>query len=193
MSDQSDQSEQPSAAPPAPGRERRRGRQTVGDMVRSMLVVLALVLVVVALRGGDGPGERVRPFDYSGALASAREQAPYEVLAPVGLPAEWTPTSARSGRDGDTFTWHLGFVTPAGDYAGLEQGDGDPEAFLDAVADGGRDAGTTRIDGLRWRRVEGGSPEQRVLVLEGEAVTTLVGGGAAWAELRALARTLRTS
>lgn len=170
---------------------RRRGRETVGDMVRSLLVVLVLVAVVVALRGGDGSERETRPLDYSGTLASVRDRAPYEVLAPIGLPDTWVPTSARGGRAGEAVTWHLGFVTPAGDYAGLEQSDGDPEAVVASVAEDGSDAGSTRIGGASWRRVEGGSPEQRALVLESDAVTTVVAGGASWAELRELARSLQ--
>jgi hypothetical protein len=175
------------ATPPSRG----RGKQTVGDMVRSLLVVLVLVFVVVALGARDNSGEGVRPLDYSGALAQARDEATYDVLAPIGLPDTWVPTSARTGRDGDAVTWHLGLVTPAGDYAGLEQRDGDPEAAVADVADGGDDAGTVAISGLRWRKVDGGDPEKHALVLDGEAVTTVVAGSASWAELETLARSLQ--
>jgi hypothetical protein len=160
-------------------------------MVRSLLVVLVLVFVVVALNARDDSGDDLRPLDYSGALAQARGQASYDVLAPIGLPDSWVPTSARTGRDGDAVTWHLGFVTPSGDYAGLEQSDGDPEALVAAVAQGGDAAGTVAVGGLRWRKVDGGRPEKHALVLEGEVVTTAVAGGASWAELETLARSLQ--
>ncbi|MEO7980554.1 MAG: DUF4245 domain-containing protein [Sporichthyaceae bacterium] len=168
-----------------------RGRKTVGDMVRSLAVVLVLVFVVVALNARDDGGETLRPLDFSGALAQARSSAPYDVLAPIGLPGSWVPTSARTGRDGDAVTWHLGYVTRAGDYAGVEQGDGDPGSVVAAVADGATPDGTATISGLRWRRLDGGRPEKRALVLDGEAVTTVVAGGASWAELTALARSLQ--
>jgi hypothetical protein len=176
------------APPPAP---RGRGRQTVGDMVRSLLVVLVLVFVVVALRPGDGGDGGPRRLDYTGTLAQARDSAPYDVLAPVGLPDSWVPTSARTGRDGVAFTWHLGLVTPAGDYAGVEQSDGDPEGLVAEVAEGGDDAGTVTIGGARWRKVDNGDPEKHALVLEGDAVTTVVAGGASWSELTELARSLQ--
>ena len=173
---------------PAP---RGRGKQTVGDMVRSLLVVLVLVFVVVALNAQDDSGEKLQPLDYSGTLAQAQDTAPYDVLAPIGLPDSWVPTSARTGRDGDAVTWHLGLVTPAGDYAGVEQSDGDPEALVGDVADGGDYSGTVTISGLRWRKVDGGRPEKHALVLDGDAVTTVVAGGASWSELATLARSLQ--
>ncbi len=56
-------------------------------MVRSLLVVLVLVLIVVALNIQPEPENEVRRFDYTVALEQARDSAPYDVLAPVGLPS----------------------------------------------------------------------------------------------------------
>lgn len=179
--------EHPPAGPPRKG----RGRQTVGDMVRSLTVVLVLVFVVLALNLRLNHGGQVQRFDYTGVLQQARQSAPYDVLAPIGLPDSWRATSARTGRTGDAVTWHLGFVTRAGEYAGVEQSDGDPQAVVDAVAADGTAAGTVTVDGLRWRRVEGGHPERRALVLDGDAVTTVVAGRASWYELRELAGALQ--
>jgi hypothetical protein len=173
------------------GRGRRRGFETTGDMVRSLLVVLALVFVVVALNARPHPDSEVRRFDYSGVLTQARDRAPYDVLAPIGLPDTWVPTSARTARTDEEVTWHVGFVTPDGDYAALEQSDGDPERFVDRFSDDGADAGRVEIGRATWRRVEGGDPEPRALVLEGGAVTTVVAGNADWAELRVLAASLQ--
>ncbi|MGH8940236.1 MAG: DUF4245 family protein, partial [Actinomycetes bacterium] len=106
------------AAEPQP--TRARGRETVGDMVRSMVVVLVVVGVVVALALRDEPEDPVREVDVAGPLAAARAAAPYDVKGPVGLGDGWRATSVRSGSDGGAFGWHVGFVTPAGDYAGLE-------------------------------------------------------------------------
>ena len=176
-----------------PVARRRRGRETAADMVRSLLVVLVLVFVVVALNAQPEPDQEVRRFDYTAVLAQAREQAPYDVLAPVGLPRSWRATSARTGRDGDAFTWHLGLVTPQDDYAAVEQSDGDPEGFLDHVVGAADAAGTVQIGGATWRRLEGGEHEPRALVLDAAPVTTVVAGGASWRELRALAAALPTS
>ena len=173
------------------GRAKRRGFETTGDMVRSLLVVLVLVFVVVALNVQRHPDSEVRRFDYSGVFSQARDQAPYDVLAPIGLPDAWVPTSARTTRAGAAVTWHVGFVTPADDYAALEQSDGNPAPFVRQFADGGDRAGSVVIGTATWRRVEGGDPEPRALVLERDAVTTVVAGNAGWAELRELAASLQ--
>jgi Protein of unknown function (DUF4245) len=173
------------------GGTRRRGFETTGDLVRSLLVVLVLVFVVVALTVRPHPASEVRRFDYSGVLVQARDLAPYDVLAPFGLPDTWVPTSARTAREGAAVTWHVGFVTPGDDYAGLEQSDGAPASFVAQLADRGVDAGTVEIGGATWRRVQGGDPEPRALVLRGDRVTTAVAGNATWAELRVLAASLR--
>jgi hypothetical protein len=179
-----------SGTPPPPPRSRGRGRQTVGDMVRSLVLVLVAVFVVLALTVRQHPDREVRRYDYTAALEQARQQAPYDVLVPMGLPDAWTATSARVGRDGDAVTWHLGLVTPDGDYAGLEQSNGRPQTLVSSVAADAEPAGTVTIDGLRWRKLDNGRPERRALVLEGEAVTTVVAGGASWRDLRTLADAL---
>lgn len=179
------QATEPAGAPPS-----GRGRATASDMVRSLLLVLVVVFVVLALTVRQRPDPQVRRYDYTAVLAQARQQAPYAVLAPVGLPGTWRATSARTGLDGRAVTWHLGFVTPGGDYAGLEQSDGPARALLSSVAADARPAGTVTIDGLRWRKLEGGRPEKRALALDGEAVTTVVAGGAPWRDLRRLADAL---
>ena len=164
-----------------------RGRKTVGDMVRSLAVVLVLVGVIVAFNVVQEPDELVPQVDYPAALAEARLQATYDVLDPEPLPAGWRISSARTDASGDGVHWHVGMVTPSEEYAALEQSDGDRDALLDEVAAGGRSAGTVQVAGQPWRRLEGGEPEEHALVRAEDGVTVLVAGSASWRELRELA------
>jgi hypothetical protein len=163
-------------------------------MVRSLGVVVAVVVVLVVLAAGPDR-DPVRTVDVSAPLAQARSQAAYDVLAPTGLDPSWRPTSARAERSGSSLQWHLGYVTPAGAYAGVEQSDvRDPSEvrrYVDRFVAGGRRGGTEQVGGRQWQRIEGGDPEPRALLLREGAVVTLVVGSASWAELSALAARLR--
>src|SRR5262245_7898930 len=79
---------------------RPRGRESAGDLLRSLAVVLVIVLAVLALGLGRHEGSSVSRVDLAGELAGARSVASYAVLGPVGLPAGWRATSARSTGEG---------------------------------------------------------------------------------------------
>jgi hypothetical protein len=160
-------------------------------MVRSLAIVLAVVAVVFLFANREAPPEKVREVGYSAQLAQTRATASYDVLAPVGLPSGWKATSARGLTDAGAVTWHLGFVTPAGGYAGLEQSDGPRQRFVDGFVHGAHPAGQVQIGGDTWQRLEGGAPEPRALLRRGNGATTMVVGNAGWAELRELAASLR--
>jgi hypothetical protein len=170
---------------------RRRGRESVGDMVRSLSLVLVVVAVVFLLTLRNEPEEKVTRIDYSAQLQAARHVAAYDVVAPVGLSRQWKATSASGDTDNGAVTWHLGFVTPADHYAGIEQSDGPARAFIDGHVAGASKAGVVTISGTPWQRLDGGKPERRALVLRGDGVTTMVTGSASFAELQQLASSLR--
>lgn len=171
--------------------DKPRVRASAGDLVRSLVLVLAVVAVILLLNARDERATVVRDLDFSGPLSQAQQAASYDVLSPVGLGQEWRATSVRLPREDGGLTWHVGFVTPRGDYAGLEQTDGPPpREFVDRFAEGSRATGDVRIGGRTWQRREGGEPEPRALVLRTDASTVVVAGSARWSELEALAGSL---
>ena len=177
-----------------PRAPRSQTRKTAGDMVRSLAVVMVLVGILVVFNVAEQPDPVVRDIDYTGAVDLARQQAPYDVLAPDPLPDGWRATSARTRPDGDGVTWHLGLVTARESYAGLEQSDtSDRRGFVDRFTSGATAAGTVDLGGRTWRRLEGGEPERRGLVRTDDGVVTVVAGGARWEELEQLAASLRGS
>jgi hypothetical protein len=175
-----------SASGPTP-----RGRETVGDMARSMSLVLVVVAVVVLLTVRANPQQKVQQVDYRLQLQETRRIAAYDVLAPVGLGDTWKATSARGDNVDGVVTWHLGLVTPAEHYAAVEQSDGPATAFVDDFVAGATRSGVVTVSGVRWQRLDGGKPERRALLLPGRGVTTMVTGSATFAELRTLASALR--
>jgi hypothetical protein len=178
------------AAVPPQGRAGR----TVGDMLRSMAVVLLLIGAVALITFRPSGGDEVRVVDYADELAGARAAAPYAVLAPVDL-AGYRATSVRFDATQDGTVWHLGFVSPLEEYVGLDQTDGPAEAFVDDLTEGAAQLGgsdaSVELAGRTWQRYdEGGDSEgERVrgLVTETGGATVVVSGTAGWAELEAMA------
>jgi hypothetical protein len=156
----------PSEAPPTAGAEpsthtaagepvirptgrRGRGAANVGDMVRSLIFVL---IAIVVLFGGflfvdyqyHGSGNLNRvDSDLAAEVPLVRLQAPFSLLAPVGLPHAWAPTSVTwaPASTGVPAVFHVGWVTPSSKFLDLEESDGDVAPLLSPyekspVADG---------------------------------------------------------
>jgi hypothetical protein len=160
-------------------------------MLLSMLLVCGGAALLWVFAPDDRPGEAVPTVDYTVPAATAARAAPYELLVPEGLPADWRATSVRYEPQGEFgATWRLGFHTGDEDYAAVAQADGDPEAFAAAVTLEAEDTGeTVRVAGRDWARYEGGRYD--ALVLAGPDVTTVVLGTAPVDGLAELAAALR--
>ncbi|WP_405005984.1 DUF4245 domain-containing protein [Kitasatospora purpeofusca] len=170
-----------------------RGRQTVRDMVLSMLAVGVVVWVGYLFLPHDADGDGVRPVDYRVAAATAKRAAPYPLLVPEGLSAKWRATSvtynAAATNNGKGNAWHLGFVTPSGQYAAVEQSDIARDDVLKATVAGGKPDGTEDIAGQAWERVQ--SPKARAITVQTGGATTVLTGTASYEELAELARALK--
>ena len=193
--------------------KRARGRETVGDMVRSMGLVLVVVAVMILLTFRLSPRDPVQTVELGPAVAEARQTAPYGVLVPRGLGEDWLPVSASTRVDAGATTWRIGWITPAEDFAAVGQSDQPTAAFVDAFASDAPAAGEAIIDGQRWARLGDPQAEERSLVrtaadtaadtadtaaadtaagggARDKAVTVVVTGTAAFAELEELAASL---
>lgn len=171
-----------------------RRRQTLADMARSLGLVLAVVGVVFLLAQPQrGASRRVRTVDFGADVRAVVGSAPYPVVAPTGLPTGWRATSSRASipeLPGGPVGLHVGFVTPAGRYAALEESNAPPEGFLVSLLSQGPTEGTVDIAGQPWerRRDRDGQPALRRTV--GGATVVLV-GTAGLGELGTLAGSLR--
>ena len=183
----------PAAAGTAPrptGRGNAHLRKTVGDMVRSMAVVLALVFVIVLLAWRPLP-DAVTEIDASPVVARAALQADFTVLDPSGLPESWRATSARwetTAESGDSLVLHVGYVTPSDEYAQISESRAASERYLGEQTSAGAPVGTREVAGQVWQEWE--SPDRSSLVLIDGGVTTVVSGTGGWDELESLVRAL---
>lgn len=176
----------PPAAAPAPG---RRGNQTVGNILRSLLPLVALVLLAVWLLWPHA-GSRVHAVDPTGDLRGAARVASYRVVSPQGLPEGWTPTSSRVDQPIESVvTVEIGYLTPGGRYARYVQSNLRTEELLAAQLPGATVDGTALVGTRTWQRYRTDRGET-ALVLPGPA-TLLVTGSAPTPDLTTLANALR--
>jgi hypothetical protein len=172
------------------GRPNARLRQTAWDMVRSMAVVLVVVFVIVLLAWRPQP-EAVKVVETVPTITLAAREAQFPIVAPADLGEQWRPTSVRWEPTEESLSepvLHIGYVTPADQYAQVVVGPVSAAAFLDEQTAGGIPTGTQAVGDVTWQRWE--TKDRRSLVLVDGEVATVVSGGAEWAELIALAESL---
>lgn len=180
--------DQPTTGQPTTGTAARprRGPQTLADMLRSLAVVGVAVAAVVLLL--PRPAEPLRePVDVAGAVEVART-AGLQVTAPA-VPGDWRPNDARYRDRGPAQvpTFHVGYVTGSGEYAGLEVTDAATPEWFDATTAHGTEVGTRVVEGRVWSERLSEDGRRRSLVLDAGQRATVVTGTATLDELVLLA------
>jgi hypothetical protein len=166
------------------------------NVIRGSVCLLGAAIIVVAVPIPHA-AEPVT-ISYAGDLAALARLAPYPAVAPAGLSASWQPVSsglAVGGANGaGTVTWQLGFMTPDGALATLEESNASPAAFIRRMTnDGNPNTALTpaSVDGQAWQLSSTPSRDQRSMYRTSPAGFTLVvTGNATWAQLRELAAAL---
>ena len=143
----------PFEAPERPAAPGRRVRGTWVDIVRTMIVVLAFVALIVLLV--PRPGQLPRPtVDVASAASGVEGQLGFAPIVPAGLPAGWTPTEAKERDTADgVSSFRIGYITPDGLYAGVDQAASVTKAWLKANQAGGSPVGQVTIDGVVWQQL----------------------------------------
>jgi hypothetical protein len=137
----------------------------------------------------------VKVVDYTDAVVQAKRVAPYTVLVPEGLSEQWRSTSVRLevSADPEVVHLHIGFVTPANQYVGLEESNGPAEEFVSVYTNGGTPISFVDAGGRSWQKTERvlGAKHQKSLVMYEANSTIVLSGTADWPELEQLAASLR--
>jgi hypothetical protein len=161
------------------GQPNRRLGQTVGDMARSLAVVLAVVGVVLLITWRPQP-DAVKVVDVDPFFALASDQAAFEPLRVPPALDGYRPTSVRwqaTAESSGESVWFVGYVTPSDGYLQISQSLASTEDFLLEQTANGLAAGELEIDGVIWDRYE--SDGRRSLVRQSD-VTTVVSGTESW-------------
>lgn len=157
----------------------------------SCLLAAAVVVVAVPMPHAAEPVT----ISYRGDLATLARLAPYRAVAPAGLPGSWQPVSsglAVGGANGaGTVTWQLGYLTPGGFLASLEETNASAAAFIRRMTNDGTALAPARLAGRTWSVAATPSRGQRSMYYTTAAGrTVVVTGNATWAQLRELAASL---
>ncbi|BEP12217.1 hypothetical protein acdb102_05280 [Acidothermaceae bacterium B102] len=171
--------------------DKKRGTEVVSDMLRSLAVVI-VVIIPLWLLIPHHTRQHVTVIDYSTELSQARRVSAHPLVAPAGLPSAWRPTSvSSSGGSGTPLVFHLGYVTPAGDYAALEESDGPVAGYL-VTLEGKtpQSLDSVRVGTASWQQLRG-TDGRLALVSTATPTTVVVKGTAKLAELETLAASLR--
>lgn len=171
-----------------------RYQRSAPGLIGAILVCLALIAAMwVLVRFQSAGGEDVEPaptVDYGEALADAREQAPFEVLAPVPPPQGWRATSVDFEVAGPLRTWELGFLTPDEEYVGLTQSNETTDAVVAGATRADQPGRPITIAGDQWQTLTSDEGET-ALVRVDEDVTVVVTGTAEQSSLVAFAESLQ--
>jgi hypothetical protein len=165
----------------------RGGAAALGCLLGAVIIVVAVPMPHTA---------QPATVSYAADQAKLARLAPYPAVAPAGLPASWQPVASGltvGGANGTgTVTWQLGFTTPDGLLASLEESNAPAAGFIRRMTNDGTALTSIDLNGQSWSRTNTPSRGQRSLYLTGAAgLVVVVTGNASWAQLRTLAASLR--
>ncbi len=109
-------------APEQDSGAKHRAKQTVINLVLSLVACLGIVIVTVLAVPRDD-SNRIKPVDYVAAADAAEASSKLNLVAPE-LPAGWWANLAKwneTAADG-VKVWKVGFVGPKNQYVGVTQG-----------------------------------------------------------------------
>jgi hypothetical protein len=149
----------------------------------------------------QAPYPAVAPGPAAAGGQASRVVPPGANRAAAGLPASWRPVSSDltvGGASGaGTVTWQLSYMTPEGALASLAESNANARAFVRRMTNNGAvlssaQPAPARLDGQSWTLSATPARGQRSMYVTSPAgFTIVVTGNASWAELRALAASLR--
>ena len=178
---------------------RTKRQATAGDMIRSLALIL-IPLVVITIIFTNTPNDHpVKEVDWKPVLAKAREEAPFEVLAPENLPSGWRATRVNwvpqgkpylNGEASPRNLWQIGFLTPDDAFVDLNQGDVRPQEMVDQQSRDGTADGSSVVAGKTWQRLISPDGRTRSLVLTSPNSTVVVTADLSYEALEAYASTL---
>ncbi|WP_431247795.1 DUF4245 domain-containing protein [Leifsonia xyli] len=139
------------AARKAQNSANHRNRQTINNLVYSLLATLALVAIIVLVVPRGNPTATKPPVDYATIAEQGQGSEPDALLVPK-LPSSWRSNNAelRTKTADKVDSWYVGFVTPKQQFLGVTQGFAANDSWVSDQVAKSRITGTRVIDGITW-------------------------------------------
>ncbi|MFF1574063.1 DUF4245 domain-containing protein [Leifsonia sp. NPDC058292] len=128
-----------------------RNRQTINNLVYSLLATVGLVAVIVLFVPRGNPIDANPAVDYTSIAAEAQGSEPDRLLVPA-LPSSWKSNNAQvNTKTPDRVdSWYVGLITPKGEYIGMRQGFEANDSWTAEQVNKSMITTTTTIDGVKW-------------------------------------------
>lgn len=126
----------------------RRAKQTIRNLILSMLVTLGVVLLIVLGVPRDD-SNRIAQVDYQQIAQEAAASVSQAPLAP-NIPDDWWSNSARLQTEFGVSAWYVGFVTDDNQYLGLSHAFESNPSWEALSLQGNWLESEVEISGLTW-------------------------------------------
>jgi hypothetical protein len=129
----------------------RRAKQTVNNLVYSLLATAAVVLVMVLVTPRPNTS-LIKHVDYQQIAKDASAQSGLPIVSPAMISKGWFSNAARwnTGSSDKVDNWYVGFVGPQNQYIGLTQAFKSNPTWVAVQLTGDTAAGAVKIGGYTW-------------------------------------------
>lgn len=128
---------------------KHRAKQTVRNLILSLLVSLGLVIALVLGVPRDD-SNRINPVDYQQIALEAEGSVGEAILAP-DVPENWYANSARLENELEVESWYVGFVTDDNQFIALNQAFESNPSWLALTLQGNWQDGEVIVEGRTWQ------------------------------------------
>ena len=172
-----------------------RGRQSLADMVRSLLLIAVAIGVTLIFVPGllhPSKSQHFPAADYQDYLVGFRQLTGVPALVPLVPPAQWRANAAALTSPQPGVHLHIGWVAPGAKYVELEESVGPSSALISTVlgARGSAVTGHMMVNGRPWL-VRTSDRGEYALSGTTDGVNVVITGSGSSTQMRDLAATLQ--
>ncbi len=174
---------------------KHRAKQTLRNLILSLIACLGLVLAIVLIVPRDD-SNRIQPVDYKASASQAASASGEEILAPE-IPQGWWANRTNwvaNPADGVAY-WKVGFVGPKNQWIGMTQAFEVNPTWIALLSKNHLPNTESQVgfeNWTKWVLAEGSEGEKTLWTLERDGNLVALTGSGTEAEFGALATSIET-